>query len=177
MDYINTNKKVKNNDKVFYINKIDPLNKYLDFGKYKIDLKQLKGGKLQLRSKNNYFIKGLENRRLTANMKNIIDKFISGQSIDYEDIDVLDDEEKNYLSQLAEKCEIDDRLKIPSPLLSKQQSEINKFNIMRGQIIAGNNSKELVKDFKILLLKLSNKKLIDKNEANEILVMLLQLGL
>ena len=177
MDYINTDKKIKNDDKIFYVNKTDPLNKYLDFGKYKLDLKQLKGGKLQLRSKNNYFIKGLENRRLTPNMKNIIDKFISGQSIEYEDVNVLNDEEKDYLSQLAEKCGIDDRLKIPSPLLTKQQSEINKFNIMRGQIIAGNDSKELVKDFKILLLKLSNKKLIDKNEANDIMTTMLQLGL
>jgi hypothetical protein len=110
-------------------------------------------------------------------MKIIIDKFISGQNIDYEDVNRLNDNEKNYLSQIAEKCDIDDRLKIPSPKLTEIQSDINKFNILRGQLMAGNDNKEMVKDFKLLLLKLSNTGHIDKKESNEVMTMLLQLGL
>jgi hypothetical protein len=90
---------------------------------------------------------------------------------------VVNDNEKNYLSQIAEKCDIDDRLKIPSPKLTEIQSDINKFNILRGQLMAGNDNKEMVKDFKLLLLKLSNTGHIDKKESNEVMTMLLQLGL
>ena len=120
MNYIDTDKKVDNFQST-YVNKIDPMNKFLPFGKYQIDLKKLKGGKLQFRSKKGYFVKGLENKNLTPNMKIIIDKFISGQNIDYEDVNRLNDNEKNYLSQIAEKCDIDDRLKIPSPKLTEIQ--------------------------------------------------------
>ena len=88
----------------------------------------------------------------------------------------LNDDEKDYLSVMAEKVGINDRLKIPSPQLSKIQSEINKFNILRGEIIAGNDNKEMIKDFKVILLKLSNSGHIDKKEANDVMVMLLQLG-
>ena len=176
MNYINTDKKIEN-VKSTYVNKIDPMNKYLDFGKYKIDLKKLKGGKLQFRSKKGYFVKGLENKQLTPNMKVIIDKFISGQNIDYEDVNRLNDNEKNYLSQIAEKCDINDRLKIPSPKLTEIQSDINKFNILRGELMAGNDNKEMIKEFKVLLLKLSNSGHIDKKESNEVMTMLLQLGL
>jgi hypothetical protein len=110
-------------------------------------------------------------------MKIIIDKFISGQNIDYEDVNRLNDNEKNYLSQIAEKCDIDDRLKIPSPQLTQIQSDINKFNILRGQLMAGNDNEEMIKEFKVLLLKLSNSGHIDKKESNEVMTMLLQLGL
>jgi len=171
---MNSSKGRQNN--IIYINKQDPLSKYIDFGKYKLDLKQLKGGKLQFRTKSGFSIKGLENRRMSSSIKNVIDKFITGESIDFEDINNLNDVEKDYLSKMAEKVGINDRLKIPSPTLSKIQSDINKFNIMRGQIIAGNDNKEMIKEFKILLLKLSNTGHISKHEANEIFTMLLQLG-
>tara|TARA_R110000744_G_scaffold94472_1_gene182425 strand:+ start:161 stop:751 length:591 start_codon:yes stop_codon:yes gene_type:complete len=163
--------------KATYVNPIDPMNKYLNFGNYTINLKQLKGGKLQFRTKGGYFVKGLENKRLTPNMKIIIDKLIAGGEILYEDVDRLDDGEKDYLSQMAQKAGINDRLKIPSPMLTKTQSEINKFNVLRGQIVAGNDSSEMIKQFKCLLLKLSNTGHIDRHEANEVMVMLLQLGL
>ena len=43
--------------------------------------------------------------------------------------------------------------------------------------MAGNDNKEMVKDFKLLLLKLSNTGHIDKKESNEVFRMLLNLGL
>jgi len=88
MNYIESDKKIEN-IKSTYVNKIDPMNKFLPFGKYQIDLKKLKGGKLQFRSKKGYFVKGLENKNLTPNMKIVIDKFISGQNIDYEDVNAV----------------------------------------------------------------------------------------
>jgi|TARA_R110002020_G_scaffold38146_1_gene114984 hypothetical protein len=184
MNYINSDTELQDileqEDKMkntIYVNPLDPMNKYINFGKYQLDLKQLKGGKIQLRSKKGYFIKGLKGSRMTPNIKIIIDKLISNNEILFEDVEKLNENEKILLSDLAQKCEINDRLKIPSPKLSKIQSEMNKFHIMRGQIIAGNDSKELVKDFKIMLLKFMNENLVDKKEGNEIMTMLLQLGL
>ena len=160
-----------------YVNKIDPANIYAPFGKHKLNLKKLKGGRLQLRSKTDNVIANIKSKMLTKNMKVIIDKFISGQDILFEDVEVLNDDEKDYLAEIAQKCDIDDRLRIPSPKLTKIQSNINKFNILRGELIAGNDSKELVKNFKVLLLKLMNSKHISKSEGNEIMVMMLQMGL
>ena len=73
-DYINTDSDIfeKHNVKSIYINGQNPLNKYIDFGNYQLDLKQLKGGKLQFRSKKGYFVKGLENRRLAKSVSDIL---------------------------------------------------------------------------------------------------------
>ena len=160
-----------------YVNKIEPMDIYVPFGKHKLNLKKLKNNRLQLRSKTDNVIANIKSKQLTPNMKVIIDKFISNQPIEFEDIEKLDDNEKDYLADIAQRCDINDRLRIPSPKLTKIQSDINKFNILRGEIIAGNDSKELVRDFKVLLLKLMNSKHISKSEGNEIMVMLLQLGL
>jgi len=162
---------------IVYVNKIEPMNIYAPFGKHQINLKKLKGGRLQLRSKTDNVIANIKSKMLTKNMKIIIDKFISNQPIEFEDIEKLDDDEKDYLAEIAEKCNINDRLRIPSPKLTKIQSDINKFQILRGELIAGNDSKELVKDFKVLLLKLMNSKHISKSDGNEIMVTMLQLGL
>jgi len=160
-----------------YVNRIDPMNIYAPFGKHQLNLKKLKGGRLQLRSKTDNVIANIKSKQLTKNMKVIIDKFITNQPIEFEDVEILDDDEKDYLAEISEKCNINDRLRIPSPKLTKIQSDINKFNILRGEIIAGNDSKELVRDFKVLLLKLMNSKHISKSEGNNIMIMLLQLGL
>ena len=162
---------------IVYVNKIEPMDIYVPFGKHRLNLKKLKGGRLQLRSKTDNVIANIKSKMLTKNMKVIIDKFISGQDILFEDIEKLNDDEKDYLAEIAEKCNVNDRVRIPSPKLTKIQSDINKFQILRGELIAGNDSKELVKDFKVLLLKLMNSKHISKSEGNEIMVTMLQLGL
>ena len=162
---------------IVYVNKIEPSNIYAPFGKHQLNLKKLKNNRLQLRSKTDNVIANIKSKQLTKNMKVIIDKFITNQPIEFEDVEILDDDEKDYLAEISEKCNINDRLRIPSPKLTKIQSDINKFNILRGEIIAGNDSKELVRDFKVLLLKLMNSKHISKSEGNNIMIMLLQLGL
>jgi len=184
MNYINSDTELQDilekDDKIkntLYVNPIDPMNKYIQFGKYQLDLKQMKGGKLQLRSSKGYYIKGLKGQRMTPNIKIIIDKLISNNEILYEDIDKLNENEREMLADLAQKCEIDDRLKIPSLKLSEMQSKINKFNVMRGEILAGNDSKELIKDFKVMLLKFMSDNIVDKREGNDIMVCLLQMGL
>ena len=123
-----------------YVNKIEPMDIYVPFGKHKLNLKKLKNNRLQLRSKTDNVIANIKSKQLTKNMKVIIDKFISNQPIEFEDIEKLDDNEKDYLADIAQRCDINDRLRIPSPKLTKIQSDINKFNILRGEIIAGNDS-------------------------------------
>ena len=78
-----------------YVNNIEPMDIYVPFGKHKLNLKKLKGGRLQLRSKTNNVIANIKSKMLTKNMKIIIDKFISNQPIEFEDVEVLNDDEKD----------------------------------------------------------------------------------
>ena len=46
---------------------------------------------------------------------------------------------------------------------------IEKYNIHKGQIIAGNNNSEIIKDIEDILFKLVKVKRITQNKADEIL--------
>ena len=56
------------------------------------------------------------------------------------------------------------------------EKEIHQFEVLKGEIMSGNDSKALIKKFKILILKLANKGSLGKKEANDVLYTLLSLG-
>ena len=65
---------------------------------------------------------------------------------------------------------------IPAPRKSRDDQELNRFTILRGEILDGNDSKELVKEFKVLLLKMMNEGKIGKSAGREVLMDLISLG-
>jgi hypothetical protein len=64
----------------------------------------------------------------------------------------------------------------PEEIKKEQEKEINEFEIMKGQIMSGNDNVELIKKFKILLMKLSKKDVIPSREAKDILFELTSMG-
>jgi hypothetical protein len=53
---------------------------------------------------------------------------------------------------------------------------INKYNVMKGQILAGNDNKKMVQEFKESILRLSELKLMPKSQVREILMDLTAMG-
>jgi hypothetical protein len=66
---------------------------------------------------------------------------------------------------------------IPSPDKETEQKEMEEFEKMRGQILAGNDNKELVKKFKMTLLKYAKDGRLPRREVNEILIEMASIGL
>ena len=64
---------------------------------------------------------------MTPNIKVIVEKLLSGTEIPYNDVDKLNEKERELLSNIAQKAGIDDRLKIPTPKLTMEQADINRF--------------------------------------------------
>jgi hypothetical protein len=89
---------------------------------------------------------------------------------------VLDIGDQELLFNLAKDARINDRLNIPTPTMSRDEQTLNRFEILKGQIIAGNDGTEVVKEFKTLLVKLSDEVSIKKSEARDILMMLASMG-
>jgi hypothetical protein len=69
-----------------------------------------------------------------------------------------------------------DKLSIPTPSKDQLEKDIHQFEVMKGEILAGNDSTETIKKFKLILLKLSRNGSIPKREANEIMEDLISLG-
>ena len=69
-----------------------------------------------------------------------------------------------------------DRLNIPTPNKDADEKDINQFEIMRGQIVAGNDSVDLINKFKKLVVKMSEKGLLPSRQVKDILISLTENG-
>jgi hypothetical protein len=94
----------------------------------------------------------------------------------YDDINSLNEEERHYLHKVAKSARIDDKLNIPAPKMEEEEKDVRRFEILKGQIMSGQDNREMVKEFKILLLKLSKKGLVPKGQVKDILVDLASMG-
>ena len=155
---------------------MEPVPKYISFGNVNIDRKKYTGGKLQLRSKKGNPILGLKSIQMSPNIKTIVEKLLSNTEIPYNDVDKLNEVEREVLANIAQKSGIDDRLKIPTPQLTREQADINRFYVLQGELGAGNDAKELIKELKLLIIKLMSNGNISKPEGSSVMYELLLLG-
>jgi hypothetical protein len=147
-----------------------------NFGRYTIDLAKLDKGLARFKTNDG---KGAVTKihRVSGPVTNVLKKIAGGSLPDYEDIACLTEDEKTYMSDLMDKAKLNDKIKIPSPAKTKLQRESDRFEILKGQILSGNDSKELLREFKLLLLKLTKEKRIPRAECNEVLYELMVVGL
>jgi hypothetical protein len=150
--------------------------KFIPIGRYLINSRQLDNDIIAIKRPAGSPIIGLPSQRVTKNTANIIRKILGGSIPNYNDLNTLTDEERLFLSRVVKETRIDDKISIPSPNKTDDDKDINQFEILRGQILAGNDNKDLVKNFKIILLKLSKKELIPKTQVKDLLLDMATLG-
>jgi hypothetical protein len=149
---------------------------YRDFGINKINHKKLDDGIITLRRQSNSNIPDMPSKRISRKLQKIIKHISGGGMPDFNDVNNLEDHEKDYLHKLISKSNLNDRLSVPAPSKDQEEKDFHQFEVMKGEIMSGNDSKELVKKFKVLILKLSKQNILPKNEVQEILEDLLTLG-
>jgi len=148
---------------------------YIPIGKYKAHKTKLMGGQLQMRSNNNYQIHNLKTQNITKNIRDILLKLHKDEPIKFNDVDKLSTEEKDQLYNIGKQLHITQLFDIPSTLKNKEDKLKDEFMLLRGSIVAGNNNPDLLRKFKIVLLKKKNNKLISLQEYNEVFNILLEM--
>ena len=163
-------------DKVDKSRGISPAKRYISFGKYLINTKKLDDSIIAIKRPSGANIVEFPSNRVSRNLSKVVKTIIGGGQPSYTDINDLTEDEKAYLYKISRKAEIADKIAIPTPSRDQMDKDINQFEIMKGELMSGNDSKELVHKFKTLLLKLSKNGSLPKNQVNEIMSDLLQMG-
>jgi hypothetical protein len=154
----------------------EPAPSYVPFGKYIVNPNKLSSGVFEIKTMRGGMVAKYPLKRLSPNLSKIMNRIIGGRMPDEYDFNEMDLEDQHFLYNLSNDAKIMDRIKLPTPKRTKDNEESNRFEILKGQIIAGNDNKDLVKEFKQMLVKFSNDGRIKKNEAREILLDLAALG-
>lgn len=149
---------------------------FVGFGINEINQKQLKNGIVKIRRNTRTNYPDMPSKHVSPKLQSILSSIVGGGVPNFNDLNSLDNEEKDYLHKLVSRSNLEDRLSIPAPTKDQQEKDLNSFEIMKGQIMAGNDSQELVKKFKLLIRKLSKQGLLPKNDVEDIIDLLLTLG-
>jgi hypothetical protein len=112
---------------------------------------------------------------VSPNVAAALRKIVGGSVLSYDEISGLSDSEKRYLNRVTTQCDIPDG-GIPAPKKDDVAKEHDRFTLLRGEIVAGNDSPELIKEFKSLLLKMKNSGQLPVHQVYTILADLLALG-
>jgi hypothetical protein len=154
---------------------IKPQDEYVSLGRYVINKHKLNKNIVSIRTKTGHSAK-LPVRRVSDSMSAVVKTILGGGMPSFDALEKLTDDEKNYLHKLSKQSNIIDKLSIPTPNKSQLDKDINEFEIMKGQIMNGNDNNEYIKKFKLLLMKLINQDVLPRNQGKEILIDLASLG-
>lgn len=150
--------------------------RYIPFGRFVINKRLLGEGIIAIKNPCGSCLNDIRSERVSSNIANAVRVILGGGSPSYDDISNMTDVERNYLHHITSRADLGERLNIPAPDKKKDDQDINQFEVMRGQIMAGNDSSKLHKDFKFLIMKMMKKKLLPKRQANELLFEMASLG-
>jgi len=153
---------------------IIPKETYSQFGRYIINNHRLNDDVIMLRSKKGAAIPYIPTQKVSKNLIKCVSKIVNGGNLDYEDINQLNDDEREHLHTIINKSQLTDKFKIPQNC--KIDEENHRFEVLKGEILAGNNSPTAIMEFKLLIVKLMNNNRLPRRQGVEILTDLTTLG-
>lgn len=149
---------------------------YVGFGINEVSKRNLEKGILSVRRNTRSNIADMPSRHISEKLQRVVKTIMGGGIADIKDLNTLDSDEKDYLYKLISKSNLQDRVSVQAPSKDNEEKDIHSFEVMKGEIMAGNDSKELVKKFKLLVVKLTKQGLLPKSESSELLQTLVELG-
>ena len=155
---------------------VKPTPRFVPFGRFVINKNQLDKDIIAIKRPAGSVVQELPSRRVSRALGGVVRKMVGGQVPTFDELSKLDKDDQEYLHHLATKSHLIDKLNIPTPKKDDDERDINQFEIMRGQILAGNDSEDLVKKFKQLILRMADRGLIPRRQVKELLIMLTENG-
>lgn len=143
---------------------------YVPFGKFIINRNKLNDGIIMIKRPNGAFMGELQSRRVGSKLRNVFEKIVGGSVPSFNDYNKLDADEIEYLHFVAKKSNLLDKLDVPTPKKDDDEKMMNRFEILRGQLMAGNDNKQMISEFKKLILDMADKKLLPRRQVSDILI-------
>lgn len=130
--------------------------KYKEFGKFMLNFELLDDNILLIKYKNSYApCPSLRRTTISNELKDMIHYLFDTGEIDYKSGQKLNIKEKNIFDILISKSGLKAQLKYSKDKLKNDVNYIiEQFNILKGEIIAGNDNPEIKEEIKTVLNKL-----------------------
>jgi hypothetical protein len=147
---------------------------YTQLGSYLINKNKLKEGVLMVKYPSGQRIAKLPSQAITKELASVINVLIEGKQPSIRQFQNLSEGEKDKLHQIVRTTGLG--VDVPNQKEEEMDKELNHFEILKGEIIAGNDNPKLIKEFKAILIKFGREGRIPRREVNSILEEMLHLG-
>ena len=144
---------------------------YRQFGRYLVHAPKLEEGILMIKTPAGAKIKDLPSQHITPELKKVLRVMAKGEQPSFAHCQGLGVEDQSKLHHIIRHSQFG--MELPD---RDEDKEINQFEILKGEIEAGNDNKELIKKFKGMLIRFTREGRIPRREANQVLEELLHLG-
>jgi hypothetical protein len=149
----------------------EPVVEGAGFGKYVIQSDKLKDNIVSIRTKKGRNHPHLPTKRVSKGLGVVLRHIAGGSNPSYDDLHRLSDEDRSHLADLVRICKVD--VSVPE---GSDKEDLHQFDILQGELGAGNDSPELIKKLKGVIMRLMNKGRLPKGQGREILTDLVALG-
>ena len=134
----------------------EPSHNWQQFGRYVLSRNDLENGSsVHIRYRNGQPVKNVGPKRVVGGSVGAIVRDIAdGKAPQQRHMSQITEDEREYLSGLIKTCNIAIPNGVKTEKKTPKQKEHNEFEILKGQVLAGNDNPEIIKKFKNMLKKM-----------------------
>ncbi len=145
---------------------VDP---YIEFGRYVLNVPLLKKQQLQLKYKSLGAIPQLPKQFISSELADFLLDLVENKKMNVRMLDTLNDHDRKLLANICFKAQAEETLGFGLKVVDDDKAEFDRFQLLKGELVAGNNSPQVLKEIKGYILKFMSTGRISKSDGYNIL--------
>lgn len=152
--------------------------RYKQLGRYMLHVPSLSKSMINIKYPSMVSIPGIPQKFVSQDFIELIWKLVDEGVFEKPLFNRLEQEEQDYFKFLARKCTFDQTIGmgVGKSQTKQEIEEAKRFEMLRGTVIAGNNSPEVLTELRKYILKFLNDKRIPKQQGHDLLYEMTCLG-
>ena len=149
----------------------DQYTKYKQMGRYKLHVPSLSKSMISVKYPSLVRIPDMPCKFVSADFIQLLWKLLDEETFEKTIFNRLNEDEQDYFRFLARRCQFDQviGLGFGESQTKEEEKDMQRFEMLRGTIIAGNNSPEVLKEMQRYVLKFLMEKRIPKQQGHDLL--------
>lgn len=146
--------------------------KYIEFGKFCISIADLNNDVLRVKYQTTMVDVPNFKNKVSSDFVDFLNNFIETEKISERQLEKLPKEEQKIFRNLINKSGLNVKYKVKDYKTDDETAEENRFNLVKGQYMAGNDNPRVKDELRKFIIKFMMENKINKKEGQEILFQL-----
>ena len=144
--------------------------RFIEFGKFCLSIPHLNNNVLKVKYSSTLAdVPNFKTLQISDNFNDFLENFIDTQKINNRLLEKLDNEEQKLFKKMINKSGLNVKYKMKELSTYDERKDDERFNLVKSEFIAGNDSKQVKEELRKFLIKYMMDGRISKKDGNELL--------